>query len=162
MATKFYRPAKRALTIPKSKGNSNGDKFVKYILIAALVILLAFTIVYIYNIHKMAVKLEKFTQVNKPKLTVVYIYSNTCGHCTRFSPVYESLQAGDLSSEKRFNNVELEIKPKIEKDSADPTYMEHVDAFPTVMLFKNGEFLKKMVGSVSKDELINFIASATI
>lgn len=153
----MFRPAKRALTLPK--GTGKGDKVVRYVLIVALVVLLAFTLVYIYNIHKMAVKLEKFTEVPKTKLTVVYIYSNSCGHCTKFSPIYDKVAQMNFASDARFAKVDVEVKPKIEKDKADPSYMEYVDAFPTVLIFKDGVFQKKSVGSVSQDELVSFIAA---
>lgn len=160
MATKTFRPAKRVFTLPKSKGKS--DNIVRYVLIVALIVLLAFTLVYIYNIHKMAVKLEKFTEIPKTKLTVVYIYSNSCGHCTKFSPIYDKVVQMDFATDARFAKVEVEMKPKIEKDKADPSYMEYVDAFPTVLIFKDGVFQKKNVGSVSQDELVNFIASNAV
>jgi len=156
MAAKTFRPAKR-FTLPKGKGK--GYNIVRYVLIVALVVLLAFTMVYIYNIHKMAVKLEKFTEIPKTKLTVVYIYSNSCGHCTKFSPIYDKVKQMDFTADARFANVEVLMEPKIEKDEADPSYMEYIDAFPTVLIFKDGVFQKKIVGSVGKDDLVNFIAA---
>ena len=98
----------------------------KFVMIALLVILLAFAIVYIYNIQKF--EKENFDNDGK-KFQVVYVFSNSCGHCTRFSPTFD-LFTKQFGDDSRFGVQKFEVSTP----GAQP-YKKDVDAFPTVLVY---------------------------
>lgn len=84
--------------------------------------------------------------VNQEELTVVDFYAPWCGPCRMLNPVLESLSS----------NVKI---VKVNTDESPGIATEHtITALPTIMFFKSGKVLGKMVGLTDKARLENKIA----
>jgi thioredoxin-related protein len=125
------------------------NSFMRYILIAALVVLLGFSVLYIFNIQKTTK--EAFENVGKYQ--VVYIYSNTCGHCTRFTPTFNTYATSVTADNVTTASFEKSMP------SAEP-YMGYVSAFPTVLVLDaQGKLINSKMGNMSLAELQGFVSS---
>ena len=78
---------------------------------------------------------------------VVDFYATWCGPCKMFGPVFE-----ETSNEIDMNFVKLDVDktPDIAREYG-------VMTIPTIILFKNGEEIKRHTGFMSKTDLLNFI-----
>ena len=78
---------------------------------------------------------------------VVDFYATWCGPCKMFGPIFE-----ELSEESDINFVKLDV------DKNDDIARKYgVMTIPTVILFENGEEVKKHIGLMNKEELEEFI-----
>ncbi len=94
------------------------------------------------------VKENEFEEIIKNETVLVDFYADWCGPCKMMSKVID-----DLSNEindVKFAKVNVDIENKLASKYS-------VMSIPTLILFKNGNMVKKMVGFHSKDELIEFI-----
>ena len=145
---------------------------VKYFIIAALVILIAFTVVYLYNIHTMSKKMEMFSDIvssnnadnmpttqvvsskyadNMPTTQVVFLHMNRCGHCENFAPTWDKVSA----SKEWDNKIQF---AKFEKsDEGAQQYLDKVNGFPTVLIVINGQVVDMSVGNSDEASLTAFI-----
>lgn len=80
-------------------------------------------------------------------IAVVDFYATWCGPCKMFGPVFE-----EVSNESNINFVKVDV----DKEN-DIARMYGVMTIPTVILFKNGEEVKRNIGYMSKEELIDFM-----
>ena len=78
---------------------------------------------------------------------VVDFYATWCGPCKMFGPIFE-----ELSEESDINFVKLDVDK-----NEDISRKYGVMTIPTVILFENGEEVKKHIGFMSKEELEEFI-----
>ena len=78
---------------------------------------------------------------------VVDFYATWCGPCKMFSPIFE-----EVSKEQDINFVKIEIN-----NHSDIARQYGVMSIPTIILFKNGEEIKRHTGFISKEQLIEFI-----
>ena len=69
------------------------------------------------------------------------------GPCKMFGPVFE-----EVSNESNINFVKVDV----DKEN-DIARRYGVMTIPTVILFKNGEEVKRNIGYMSKEELIDFM-----
>jgi len=136
---------------------TNMNSSIKYLLIFALVILLGFTLVYIYNIQRMT-SLEKFATTIEEEhsnggsmMQVMYMYSENCPYCQDFSPVFEEY--------KRSANLPNVAFKAIEKsDPFAAKYMSQITGFPTVLVVDQaGSVIGSQVGSTSIEDLRSFV-----
>lgn len=79
--------------------------------------------------------------------TVVDFYATWCGPCRMFGPVFE-----EISNENDINFVKLDV----DKNS-DIAREYGVMTIPTIILFENGEEVKRHIGFMNKEELVEFI-----
>ena len=78
---------------------------------------------------------------------VVDFYATWCGPCRMFGPVFE-----EVSKDEDFNFVKLDV------DKYSDIAREYgVMSIPTVILFENGNEVKRFTGFMSKDEFIKFL-----
>lgn len=84
--------------------------------------------------------------VNHEELTVVDFYAPWCGPCRMLTPVLEQ-----LSSQVKIVKVNTDDNPSIATEHA-------ITALPTIMFFKAGKVLGKMVGLTDKARLEKKIA----
>ena len=145
-----------------SKPISKVNPFVKYLLIGALVLLVAFTIVYVYNIHQMSNKLEKFTDTtNKRKLEVIYIYKESCFHCKEFSKTWSEVSAKINNNPKLNQDFTIVIDSwEISNPKIPVQYSSEVDAFPTVLVIVDGTTVSKITGNLPEDNVISLVHSS--
>lgn len=80
-------------------------------------------------------------------IAVVDFYATWCGPCKMFGPVFE-----EISNESNINFVKVDV----DKEN-DIARRYGVMTIPTVILFKNGEEVKRNIGYMSKEELIDFM-----
>ena len=87
-----------------------------------------------------------FSTLIKDK-AVVDFYATWCGPCRMFGPVFE-----EVSKDEDFNFVKLDV------DKYSDIAREYgVMSIPTVILFENGNEVKRLTGFMSKDEFIEFL-----
>lgn len=81
------------------------------------------------------------------KLTLVDFWAQWCGPCRAVGPIMDELSA------------EFDGKVKISKVNVDEegelAAKYRIMSIPTVMLFKNGEIVEKIIGAKSKSEFIS-------
>ncbi len=89
-------------------------------------------------------------EVLKAELPVLAdFYSDSCVPCKRLSPLLAEVEEENADSLKvvKINvNFDTELAEKYE-----------VQAAPTLILFKNGEEIDRLIGSVKKTEIIELI-----
>lgn len=78
---------------------------------------------------------------------IVDFYATWCGPCKMFGPVFE-----EASQESDINFIKIDV----DKDS-DIARRYGVMTIPTIILFKDGEEVKRNIGYMSKEELIDFM-----
>lgn len=82
------------------------------------------------------------------KNAVVDFYANWCGPCKMFSPVFEE-------ESKRYDDINF-VKVNVD-DYSDIAREYGVMTIPTVILFKDGKEIKRNIGFMSNEELIEFL-----
>lgn len=91
---------------------------------------------------------NSFNQVLKNKTVLVDFFANWCGPCKMLAPIIE-----ELSNE--INDVTF---AKIDIDESNEIASSYgIMSIPTLILFKNGKMVNKIVGFISKNELKKFI-----
>ena len=78
---------------------------------------------------------------------VVDFYATWCGPCKMFGPIFE-----ETSNEFDMNFIKLDVDK-----SSDIAREYGVMTIPTIILFKNGNEVKRHTGFMSKTDLLNFI-----
>lgn len=87
--------------------------------------------------------------INSDNITVVDFFADWCGPCRKLSPIMEEIEQ-ELSGKAKFtkintdNNVELAQKYQI-------------SGIPTLLVFKDGELVERMVGLMPKSSIITNI-----
>ena len=82
-------------------------------------------------------------------MEVVLIYANWCGPCRKLSPIMEE--------------IELEMKDKVKfvkintDENIDTAKNYQISGLPTLLLFKNGNPVDRMVGLMPKGSIITNI-----
>ncbi len=89
--------------------------------------------------------------INSQKPILVDFWAEWCGPCKMITPELEKLAA-----EK---NEELKIGKLNVDDNRDTAMKYSISSIPTLLLFKNGEIVKKLIGVMSKDKIITEISS---
>jgi len=89
---------------------------------------------------------ENFNELIKEK-TVVDFYATWCGPCKMLGPVFEEVS----------NEVDIKFV-KVDIDKHEDLCREYkVMSVPTVILFENGKEVKRNIGFMPKEKLIEFI-----
>lgn len=76
-------------------------------------------------------------KINEDKLTVVKYYAGWCGPCKVLTPILE----GVVSKYTDINTGEVNIDTNV-----DLAHKDGIRGVPTVVFYKNGKMLDKMVG----------------
>ena len=127
-----------------------------YWILAALVfVVIIFIIKYIFDIKSIVRGQEGYT--NKPQLTIVYAFSKTCPHCIQFEGTFDSVTRKFM--DKYTSSYHIDIM-KIERGELSEKYMQHVDGFPTVLIYKGADFVKKNVGKIPADNFMKFLETS--
>lgn len=94
---------------------------------------------------------EDFQEKIKSGVTLVDFYADWCGPCKMIAPIIEELA-------KEMNGQVSIAKLDVDK-SQETTATFQVTSIPTLILFKNGAEVKRIVGLKDKDTLKNLITS---
>lgn len=88
---------------------------------------------------------ENFKEKVKDGTVMVDFYATWCGPCKMLAPTVEQFAKDYEGKAKVF---------KLDVDDASNTALEYgVRSIPTLIFFKNGEEVDRIVGAPSKDEL---------
>lgn len=78
---------------------------------------------------------------------LVDFYATWCSHCTRLSPVLEEL-AAEMSGRLKVVKINVDENKELTKKYG-------VMSLPTMLLFKNGERIEKLMGYMPKEKIID-------
>lgn len=92
-------------------------------------------------------KAEDFEKEVQGELVVVDFYADWCGPCQMLAPVLEQL---DKEANIKIVKIDTDLVPEIAR-------MFRVMSIPTLLLFKNGKFVKKDLGYMPIERLREFI-----
>ena len=86
---------------------------------------------------------------NNNGLTIVDFWAPWCGPCKMFGPIFENVS--NIKNEVKF------CKLNVDEDSENISKEYGVMSIPTVILFKDSKEIKRNVGFMDEDSLIEFI-----
>ncbi|ADI38880.1 thioredoxin [Waddlia chondrophila] len=84
-------------------------------------------------------------------LTLVDFYADWCGPCRMMEPIIEEL-AAEFSGTAKIGKLDIEASQKT-------TSVYNVTSIPTMILFKDGNEVKRIVGVKDKDSLKEMISA---
>ncbi len=87
--------------------------------------------------------------INSSGVTVVDFFANWCGPCRKLGPILEEIES-ELSSKVKFVKINTD-------ENLDSAKKYQVSGLPTLMVFKNGESVERMVGLMPKSSIITNI-----
>ena len=88
---------------------------------------------------------------NKDGIVVVDFFATWCGPCKMLSPVFEAL-GNDMENKADFLKVDID-------QSMELAERFQVTTVPTVIVFKEGKEMDRLVGFIPKENLKNKIES---
>jgi thioredoxin 1 len=92
---------------------------------------------------------ENFNNFKEMGLVLVDIYASWCGPCATISPLIDQI------SNEYYEKLSV---GKMDADQNRDTVMElGIRNIPTLLLLKDGEEVGRLVGSVSKDKIVELI-----
>ncbi len=87
--------------------------------------------------------------VNHSGVAVVDFFANWCGPCRKLSPILDEV-ADELASKVKFAKIDTD-------ENLDAAKKYQVSGLPTLLVFKNGEVVERMVGLMPKSSIITNI-----
>jgi thioredoxin 1 len=94
---------------------------------------------------------ENFQQVIAKGLTLVDFYATWCGPCRMIVPIMEQL-AGKIQGKARIAKLDID-------NSQVTTNLLQITSVPTLILFKDGKEVTRVVGVKDLDYLLNLVNS---
>ncbi|HHQ8634820.1 TPA: thioredoxin [Clostridioides difficile] len=88
---------------------------------------------------------------NKDGLVVVDFFATWCGPCKMLSPIYEAL-GNEMVEKANFLKVDID-------QSIELAQKFEVSTVPTMLIFKDGKPVDRLIGFMSKENLKNKIES---
>lgn len=82
---------------------------------------------------------------NKDGLVVVDFFATWCGPCKMLSPVYETL-GNEMAEKANFLKVDIDQSIELAQEF-------EVSTVPTVIIFKDGKPVDRLIGFIPKDNL---------
>lgn len=87
--------------------------------------------------------------INADKLTVVDFFATWCGPCRKLGPILEEVEV-ELGDRVYFRKIDTD-------DNIDAAKEYQVSGLPTLLVFKDGEVVERMVGLMPKSSVITNI-----
>ena len=82
-------------------------------------------------------------------LVVVDFFANWCGPCRKLGPILEEVE-GELNQKVKFTKINTD-------DNIEMAKQYQVSGLPTLLVFKNGEPVERLVGLMPKSSIITNI-----
>ncbi len=87
--------------------------------------------------------------IKSDKVAVVDFFADWCGPCRKLSPIIEEIET-ELSDKVKFTKINTD-----ENIPLAQTYQ--ISGIPTLLVFKDGELVERMVGLMPKNAIITNI-----
>ncbi len=87
--------------------------------------------------------------IQSDKLTIVDFFADWCGPCRKLSPILEEVEQ-ELSEKVKFTKINTD-------ENIDSAKEYQVSGLPTLLVFKNGQVVERMVGLMPKSSIITNI-----
>lgn len=81
---------------------------------------------------------------------VIDCYGDHCAGCVMLEPIYDAL--ADEMSEIAFGRINITEYPEIADEYG-------IDAMPTVLYFRKGDEVKRSIGSLEREGLLEYISN---
>lgn len=95
---------------------------------------------------------ENFQNVIKSGVVLVDFYAEWCGPCRVMAPIFTQV-AGEMNGKAKFGKVDTD---KAEKTAA----AYRITSIPTLILFKDGKEVNRIVGIRQAQELKSLVSAA--
>lgn len=86
---------------------------------------------------------------NSDKVTIVDFFADWCGPCRKLSPILEEIEQ-ELSGNVKFTKINTD-------ENIDLAREYQISGIPTLLVFKNGDLVERMVGLMPKNSIITNI-----
>ena len=87
--------------------------------------------------------------IEADKLTIVDFWAPWCGPCRRLGPILDEI-AGDFTDKVKVVKVNTDENMKTAKEFS-------ISGLPSILIFKNGEAVERLVGLMPKSTLVSNI-----
>lgn len=94
---------------------------------------------------------ENFQETVKKGVTLVDFYATWCGPCRMIAPIVEQL-ADMVKGKARIGKLDID-------QASETTTSLQITSVPTLILFKDGKEIKRVVGVKDLDYLLNLVQS---
>ena len=95
---------------------------------------------------------ENFDEAIKSGVTLIDFYADWCGPCRMLAPILEEV-SGEMKDQVTFGKLDIEKNQKIAGNF-------QVTSVPTLILFKDGKEVNRLVGLRDVRGIKDFISSA--
>lgn len=87
--------------------------------------------------------------INNDKVTIVDFFADWCGPCRKLSPIMDEIEQ-ELMGNVKFTKINTD-------DNIELAQTYQISGIPTLLVFKNGELVERMVGLMPKNSIITNI-----
>ena len=87
--------------------------------------------------------------LNHEGVTVVDFFANWCGPCRKLGPILEEVER-DLETKVKFTKIDTD-------ENIETAKKYQVSGLPTLLVFKDGEVVERLVGLMPKSTIITNI-----
>ena len=87
--------------------------------------------------------------IKSDKLTIVDFYADWCGPCRKLSPIMDEIEQ-ELSDKVKFTKINTDENIEAAKEY-------QISGLPTLLVFKGGQVVERMVGLMPKNSVITNI-----
>ena len=97
------------------------------------------------------INVDTFEEVvlNSENLAVVDFFADWCGPCRKLSPILEEVES-ELNEKVKFTKINTD-------DNIESAKKYQVSGLPTLLVFRNGQVVERMVGLMPKSSIITNI-----